>query len=85
MATKLKITAKGQVTLKKAILDSLGVKPGDELVVTTGPGPKVELHKAVKTGGRIEDMFGRHYDPNRPAFTIEEINEATAKAWAGEL
>jgi len=34
---RLKVTAKGQVTLKKEVLDHLGIKPGDEIDVDLRP------------------------------------------------
>lgn len=53
----LKITAKGQVTLKKAVLDHLGLKPGDALEVRLGPGGKVEL-AAPPPAHDISAVFG---------------------------
>jgi AbrB family looped-hinge helix DNA binding protein len=81
--TKLTITAKGQVTLKKDVLAHLGVGPGDKVEVTLLPGGKVEITPPARKG-KISDVFGMLYDPNGPKLTIDEIKEATEKAWAGE-
>ncbi|MCK6444378.1 AbrB/MazE/SpoVT family DNA-binding domain-containing protein [Elstera cyanobacteriorum] len=43
MRVELTVTGKGQVTLKKAILDHLGVKPGDRLNIILKPDGRVEL------------------------------------------
>jgi AbrB family looped-hinge helix DNA binding protein len=43
MAIELKVTAKGQVTLRHAVLDHLGVKPGDKVGVSLLPDGRVEL------------------------------------------
>lgn len=78
------MTAKGQVTLRKSLLQHLGVHPGDRIGVDLLPGARAELHAARKTGS-IEDFFGCAYRPGTKALTIEEINEVIAKGWAGEL
>ena len=38
--------------------------------------------KPPKTG-KISDVFGMPKREGQPALTIEEINEATARGWAG--
>jgi AbrB family looped-hinge helix DNA binding protein len=43
MAIELTITAKGQVTLRQAVLDHLGVKPGDKVGVSLLPDGRIEL------------------------------------------
>jgi bifunctional DNA-binding transcriptional regulator/antitoxin component of YhaV-PrlF toxin-antitoxin module len=43
MAIELTITAKGQVTLRQAVLDHLGVKPGEKVGVSLLPDGRVEL------------------------------------------
>jgi len=82
MAT-LTVTAKGQVTLRKDVLEHLGVHPGDKISVEKRPGGKVEVSAAPK--GKISDIFGMLYDPGGPSFTIEEIKEFTERAWAGDF
>ncbi|MGO8666304.1 AbrB/MazE/SpoVT family DNA-binding domain-containing protein, partial [Rhizobium ruizarguesonis] len=42
MAT-LTVTANGQVTLKKEVLQHLGVRPGDKIDVALLPGGKLEV------------------------------------------
>lgn len=55
----LTVTAKGQVTLKKEVLQHLGVRPGDRIDVDLLPGGKLEVI-AVKrrpVAGSVESFF----------------------------
>ena len=79
----LTVTAKGQVTFRKAVLDHLGVKPGDKITVDRLPGGRIEV-RAAKPTGRISDAFGFLQRDDGPVLTIEEIDEAAAEGWAGE-
>ncbi|MBI5940246.1 MAG: AbrB/MazE/SpoVT family DNA-binding domain-containing protein [Caulobacterales bacterium] len=79
----LTITAKGQVTLRKDLLRHLGVGPGDRVSVQLLPNGHLDVRAASPTG-KISDAFGLLHRPDGPSFTIEEINEAIAKGWAGE-
>jgi bifunctional DNA-binding transcriptional regulator/antitoxin component of YhaV-PrlF toxin-antitoxin module len=83
MTTTLTVTTKGQVTLRKDVLKHLGVEPGSKIEVDLLPNGRAEL-RAVNKSGSIEDFFGSLYEPGTKAFTIEEINEAIQKGWAGE-
>ncbi|HRD46112.1 MAG TPA: AbrB/MazE/SpoVT family DNA-binding domain-containing protein [Caulobacter sp.] len=82
--TTLTITAKGQVTLRKELLRHLGVGPGDKINVVARPDGRIEVSAARKTG-KISDVAGMLYRADGPRLTIDEINEAIAKGWAGEL
>jgi len=82
--TTLRITSKGQVTLKKDVLRHMGVGPGDRVQVELLPTGKVNLAPAARTGS-IEDLFGMFYDPARPPVSIEEMNQVIADGWAGRL
>jgi len=83
MTAMLTVTAKGQVTLRKEILAHLGVRPGDKIEVEILPDGRAEL-RAAKKAGSIEDFIGCLYQPGTKALTIDEINEAIEKGWAGE-
>jgi bifunctional DNA-binding transcriptional regulator/antitoxin component of YhaV-PrlF toxin-antitoxin module len=80
--TTLTITGKGQVTLRKDVLRHLGVQPGEKIDVDLLPGGRIEV-KAAKAKGKISDIFGMLKRDGQPTFTIEEINEAAARGWAG--
>ncbi len=79
--TTLSITSKGQVTLKKDLLKHLGTQPGDQLDVHTLPGGRIEIVAAPKKdiGGFIGLLAGK----STKCASIDEINEAAAKGWAG--
>jgi bifunctional DNA-binding transcriptional regulator/antitoxin component of YhaV-PrlF toxin-antitoxin module len=82
MAT-LTVTSKGQVTLRRDVLQHLGVAAGEKLQVSKLPGGRVEV-RAASPGGRIEDIFGILADAKRKPVTIEEMNRVIADAWAGK-
>ncbi|HEX3885634.1 MAG TPA: AbrB/MazE/SpoVT family DNA-binding domain-containing protein [Stellaceae bacterium] len=84
MSATLTVTSKGQVTLRKELLRHLGVRPGEKVEIDLLPDGRAELHAAKKTGS-IEDFIGCAYRPGTKPRTIEQINEAIAKGWAGEL
>jgi AbrB family looped-hinge helix DNA binding protein len=79
----LTITAKGQVTLRKDLLQHLGVRPGEKIVVNKLPDGRIEV-KAAQPTGRIQDVFDFLKRKNGPTLSIEEINEIAARGWAGK-
>ncbi|PLP59233.1 transcriptional regulator [Mesorhizobium loti] len=79
----LTVTSKGQVTLRKEVLEHLGIKPGDKLRVDLAPDAQINL-KAAKAEGGLNAFFGSLHDPRGPSLTLEEINEAIADGWAGK-
>lgn len=80
--TTLTVTAKGQVTLRKEFLQHLGVEPGEKIEVRALPGGRIEV-RAAESDGRIEDFFGLLAAKTRKIATIDEIDEAAARGWAG--
>jgi AbrB family looped-hinge helix DNA binding protein len=83
MAT-LTVTAKGQVTLRKDLLEHLGVHPGDEISIEKLPGGRVEV-KAARPTGKISDAFGFLKGKTKGrSLSIEEMNEIIADGWAGK-
>ena len=81
MAT-LTVTAKGQVTLKKELLLHLGVKPGQKIEVDALPDGEISIRAARSRGG-WDKAYGILADETDKVATIEEMNEAIAKGWAG--
>jgi AbrB family looped-hinge helix DNA binding protein len=79
----LTVTAKGQVTLRKDVLEHLGVHPGEKVTVEKLPNGRIEVSAARPTG-RISDVFGFLKRDGGPTLSIEEMNEIAAKAWAGK-
>lgn len=77
------ITAKGQVTLRRDLLQHLGVKPGERIDFDKLPSGEVRV-RAAKPTGTIDDFLGCLAGRTRKVATIEEMNEAAAAGWAGE-
>ncbi|MFV3126839.1 AbrB/MazE/SpoVT family DNA-binding domain-containing protein [Niveispirillum sp. KHB5.9] len=82
MGVILTVTAKGQVTFRKELLEHLGAGPGDQLEVEMLPSGRVEVRVAPKEG--IEGFFGCLKSPLAKAPSIEEMNDAIAAGWAGK-
>ena len=78
----LTITAKGQVTLKKELLEHLGIGPGQKVDVDRLPDGSLKVRPAAT--GKISDVFGFFDNPEGIDLTIEEMNEIIADAWAGK-
>lgn len=78
----LTVTAKGQVTLRKELLEHLGVHPGEKITIDMLPDGRVEM-KAERPTGKISDVFDLFKRDGQRALSIEEINEIAAQGWAG--
>jgi len=81
---KLKLTSRGQVTLRKDVLRHFGVKPGDKIDLQLLPGGKGVVQAEVKKG-KIEDLFGILAEKTDVKLTIEEMNEAIGEAVVEEF
>lgn len=80
----LTVTAKGQVTLRKDLLEHLGVHPGDKIAVEKLPDGRIEVRAAPPTG-KISDLFGSLKNKKKGrSLSIEEMNEVIARGWAGK-
>ncbi|MDE1150087.1 MAG: AbrB/MazE/SpoVT family DNA-binding domain-containing protein [Azospirillaceae bacterium] len=82
MGIVLTVTAKGQVTLRKDVLDHLGIRPGDKLEVDLLPSGRAQVR--ARPGQPVSSIFDMLKRPGQPTLSVEEINEATAAGWAGE-
>lgn len=80
---RLKVTAKGQITLKKEVLEHLGIAPGDEVEVDLLPQKGAGLRSVPK--GSIEDFFRAGSNPHNIHATLEEIQDAIEAGWAGRV
>lgn len=81
--TTLTVTARGQVTFRKDVLQHLGIKPGEKIELDLLPDGRVTL-KAARPAGTIDGFIGLLASRTKKVATIEEINEATAQGWAGK-
>lgn len=81
--TTLTVTAKGQVTFRKDVLQHLGIRPGEKIELDLLPDGK-GLLKAARPAGTICGFVGLLAGRTRKVASIEEMNDATAQAWVGE-
>ena len=81
MAT-LTVTAKGQITLRKEVLEHLGVKPGDKIDVELAPNSKAVV-RAQKPKRSIESLFGMLKREGEEPLSLEDIKRITEESWAG--
>ena len=79
--TTLTVTARGQVTIRKEVLQHLGVKAGEKVELELLPGGQ-GLLKAAKPTGPMSGFVGLLSGKTERVATIDEINEAAASAWA---
>ena len=79
----LAVTMKGQITLKRDLLQHLGIKPGERIDFDKLPNGELRV-KAARPTGTIDSFIGRHAGKARNAMTIKEMNEIAASGWAGE-
>ncbi|AXI83453.1 AbrB/MazE/SpoVT family DNA-binding domain-containing protein [Xylella taiwanensis] len=78
----LTVTARGQVTFRKEILQHLGIKPGERIELDLLPDGRAEL-KAAQPKGSFHELRGFLKDKTNGArLSIEEINDAIAEAGA---
>lgn len=80
--SELKVTAKGQVTLRKDLLEHLGIRPGQKLSVEKLPDGRIEV-KAMRPTGKISDAFDCLKRKGGPSLSIDDINRIIAEGWAG--
>jgi bifunctional DNA-binding transcriptional regulator/antitoxin component of YhaV-PrlF toxin-antitoxin module len=79
----LTVTAKGQVTLRKDLLQHLGVHPGEKVSVDKLPDGRIEM-KATRPAGKISDVFNLLKRKNGPRLSINQINRVAAQGWRGK-
>jgi bifunctional DNA-binding transcriptional regulator/antitoxin component of YhaV-PrlF toxin-antitoxin module len=82
MAT-LTVTARGQVTFRKDVLQHLGIKPGEKIELNLLPDGKGVI-QAAQPIGSIAGFIGSLAGKTKKIATIDEINAATAKGWANK-
>ncbi len=81
--TTLTVTARGQVTFRKEVLQHLGIKPGDKIELQLLPDGRGVI-TAARATGTISSFIGMLAGRTAKVATIEEINDASAQGWAGE-
>jgi len=80
--TTLTVTSRGQVTFRKKIMQHLGIKPGEKIELDLLPDGRGVI-RAARPGGTINHFIGLLAGKTKKVATIEEINEAAERGWAG--
>ena len=75
MALELTVTAKGQVTLRRAVRDHLGVTPGAKISVSLLENGRVELVAAAACDD-IKSLRGALHRAGQRPVSLEEMQEA---------
>jgi bifunctional DNA-binding transcriptional regulator/antitoxin component of YhaV-PrlF toxin-antitoxin module len=81
--TTLTVTARGQVTFRKEVLQHLGIKPGEKIELDLLPDGR-GLLKAARPEGSIDGFVGLLAGRTGKIATLEEMNAAIAQGWAGQ-
>jgi AbrB family looped-hinge helix DNA binding protein len=79
----LTVTARGQVTFRKDVLQHLGIQPGEKIELDKLPDGRIAL-KAARPAGAIDGFLGLLAGKTRKAATLDEINDAAAAGWADQ-
>jgi antitoxin PrlF len=74
------VTSKGQVTIPKEVRDQMGLKPGDRVDFVKDRTGRFSL-KTINTDFR--SLRGIIKSPLGRPITIEEMNDAIARGYAG--
>ena len=67
------LTNKGQVTIPKAVRDSLRLHPGDKLEFVINKNGEALFRPVTR---RVDDVFGRLRKPERKPVSVEQIDAA---------
>jgi len=79
--TTLTITTKGQITLKRDLLEHLGVGPGEKIEADKLPDGRIVV-RAAAPNGTISDFIGCLSQKRGPKLTLDEMNTIAAQGWA---
>lgn len=81
--TTLTVTARGQVTFRKEVLQHLGIRPGEKIELDLLPDGR-GLLKAARPTGTIGGFVGLLAGRTAKVATIEEIDMTASEGWAGK-
>lgn len=81
--TTLKITAKGQVTLRQDILAHLGVGPKQKIEIEKLPHGRIMV-RAAEPKGAITDFIGCLAKEDGPVLSLDDLAEIASQGWSGE-
>ena len=81
--TILTVTARGQVTFRKDLLQHLGIEPGGKIEIDKLPDGRITL-RAAQPAGSIDGFLGMLAGKTNAVATLEEIADAASAGWSGE-
>ena len=79
--TALTITAKGQITLRRELLQYLGIAPGQQVEVHKQANGVLALQAKAAQG---LEAFSGCLPPPPKALSVEEMNTIITNGWAGQ-
>lgn len=79
--TALTVTAKGQITLRRELLQFMGIAPGQQIEVDKLANGVLALH--AKTPQGLEAFAGCLPPPDK-ALSVDDMNAVIANGWAGQ-
>ncbi|MGC9270169.1 AbrB/MazE/SpoVT family DNA-binding domain-containing protein [Acidiphilium sp.] len=77
------ITAKGQITLKRDLLQHLGITPGERIEFEKLPNGEIRL-RAARPAATIEPFLGLLAGKTSKIATLQELDEAAAASWSAK-
>jgi bifunctional DNA-binding transcriptional regulator/antitoxin component of YhaV-PrlF toxin-antitoxin module len=84
MMPTLTVTERGQVTFRKEVLQHLGIRPGQKIEFDLLSNGRIGL-RAARPSGSMDKFIGMLENKTGRVITIEEMEEAAAAGWAGEI
>ena len=70
------VTSKGQITIPKAVRNSLRLRTGDRVEFVVQGRNEAVLKTVTRT---VDEVFGMLHRPGRPTKTVEQMNEGIAR------
>ncbi len=70
------LTSKGQITVPKAVRDSLKIRSGDKIEFVVTESREVLMRPVTM---HVDDVFGRLHDSERTPVSVEDMDAAIQK------
>lgn len=70
------LTTKGQITIPKAVRDSLHLHTGDRIAFVVHGDSEATMKPVTKS---VDEVFGRLHNPAQPHRTVEQMKAAVAE------
>ncbi len=75
------LTSKGQITIPKAVRDTLRLHTGDRIVFVMQGEVEAIIRPATRT---VDQVFGRLHKPGQARKSVAEMNQAIARRMQAE-